>query len=458
MATAARIASLLALIITTPTIAATRTVTDTGDNGDGTCDATCTLRDAVDASQADDRILFDLALPSPVVIGLTGAPLQIDVAMRIIGTDGVPTTVRRTANTGRLLDVVAGGDARIIGLGFENGTVSAAFGANAEGGAVLVAAGGALELRDCVLRGNRASGGAAAPATGNNGGTGRGGAIYAEGDLLVEGCAFVDNQALGGAGGDSVVSTPGGNGGSASGGAIHAEASLDIVNSTFSDNRAPGGRGGNGSPSSSPGLPGMPGGNGGNASGGAVQTSNSSTASIAFTTLIGNVVAGGNGGAGGTGMPIMPGDPPLNGPPGSPGTASGAAVATLAASILNVSVVAANTGADQCAGGALLTARTTNAVTDASCPGSIVAALETQFDAIDPMFPSPHYLPKFDSVVVDAAPDCLDAVAFELVDLDQLLTPRPLTTFPPAGRCDIGAIEFNPVLFGDGFEEPPPPP
>ena len=117
-----RTALLLALSAAAPTQAATRTVNQTGDSGDGVCDATCTLRDAVDASQTDDRVLFDLALPAPIVIELTGAPLQIDVPMRITATDGVPTTIRRTGGSGRLLNVVSGGDARIIGIGFENGT------------------------------------------------------------------------------------------------------------------------------------------------------------------------------------------------------------------------------------------------------------------------------------------------------------------------------------------------
>ena len=53
-------------------------VTDTGDAGDGTCDATCTLREAVDSAGNGDRILFDPALPPPVVVTLTGDALAID--------------------------------------------------------------------------------------------------------------------------------------------------------------------------------------------------------------------------------------------------------------------------------------------------------------------------------------------------------------------------------------------
>lgn len=455
-----RTALLLALSAAAPTQAATRTVNQIGDSGDGVCDATCTLRDAVDASQTDDRILFDLALPAPIVIELTGTPLQIDVPMRITATDGMPTTIRRTGGSGRLLNVVTGGDARIIGIGFENGTAPFSIGQPAFGGAIHVASGAALELRHCVCRNNSATGAPPTPGFPGAGQNGQGGAIYALGDLIVDGCAFIGNKAYGGSGGfDPTMPLPGGMGGAASGGAIHAEGVADILNSTFSGNGAYGGQGGPGGMSTMPGMSGGNGGDGGSASGGALGFGLSASATVAFSTLIANEVVGGNGGAGGVAGPPMPGfPPPSNGQPGANGIGSGAALRAAAATLLNVSAVAANVGADQCAGGALLTARTTNAVGDASCPGAVVAALDTQFDAIDPMAVSPHYPPKFDSAVVDAAPDCLDAVAFEAVDLDQLLTPRPLTVHAPAGRCDIGAIEHNPVLFSDGFEEPPPPP
>lgn len=451
--------SLLALLLmtATPVGAVTRTVTDTSDNGDGTCDATCTLRDAIDASQEDDRILFDLALPNPVIIQLTGPALQIDLPMRIVATDGVTTTIRRTSGSGRLIEVVGNGDARIVGLGFENGSAPAPPGGSADGGAVFIAAGTALELRDCVFRDNRAIAATAPPETATPSASARGGAIYAAGDLLVENCAFVDNLAQGGDGSFSVF-LPGTAGGNASGGAIHAEASVDILNSTFSGNRALGGNGGAGGM----GMIGMPGGNGGDggsAIGGALALSTSASATVAFSTLIANSVDPGDGGPGGPGgPPLMPDfPPPPSGANGAAGIARASAIDSEAAAILNVSVVAANSGATACSGSAL-TARTSNRVDDASCPGNVIAALEAQFEPIDAQADSPHYLPLFGSVVVDTAADCLDAVAFESVDLDQLLTPRPLSGNGGATACDFGATELDPVLFGDGFEEPPPPP
>ena len=447
----------LLFVAATAATAATRTVNRTTDDGDGTCDTTCTLRDAVNAAQTDDRILFDLALPTPIVIGLTGEPLQVDVPMRIVGSDGVRTTIRRVAGDGRLMDVVGNGDARVIGLTFENGSAPAPLDASADGGAVFIAAGAALELRDCVFRGNRAQGAHGDLVTTGPGQTARGGAIYAEGDLLVENCAFVDNHAIGGDGAFDMV-LPGAAGGAASGGAIHATGNVDIVNSTLSGNSAVGGSGGAGGMGSI-GMDGSDGGAGGAAQGGALAFADAATPTLAFSTLVANTVTGGSGGPGGLGgPPPAPEEPPLpSGADGANGAAHGAALDSAAATVVNVSVIAANTGAAACSGAAL-GARTTNRVDDATCPGVVVAGLDTQFEPIDVQADSPHYRPVFGSVVVDSAADCLDAVAFEAVDLDQLLTPRPLAGNGGATACDFGAIELNPVLYADGFEEPPPPP
>ena len=433
---------LIGVLATAAVQAANWTVTDTGDTGDGTCDASCTMRDAVNAAQEDDRIQFDLALPTPIVIGLTGTALQIDVPIRIIATDGVRTALRRVSGTGRLIELSGAADARIIGLDFENGSTSA-FAAPARGGGVFIAAGTSLELRDCTFRDNSA--------IGSNGstffavGTAHGGAIHSDGDLLLENCAFVNNTAVAGDG--TTMRNPPQTGGDAEGGAISATGSVGIVNTTFHGNEARGGKGGNGDMVQR-GIPGDAGADGGDARGGAVFWSDTATVSIAFSTLIGNHVTGGAGGIGGAG------DPP--GADGVTGDAAGPAIHAGATGIIESSVVADHTGS-ACSGTAL-TARTSNRVADASCPGLVVAALETQFEAINTDADSPHYLPFFDAVVVDAAADCLDAVAFEAVVLDQLLTPRPQRTTATSPRCDIGAIELNPVLFGDGFEEPPPPP
>lgn len=443
-----RAPSLLLLMFVVPgALAATRTVTDAGDAGDGTCDASCTLRDALTGVQADDRILFDLALPNPLQLSLTGPALQVSVPLRITANDGVPTTLKRTAATGRLLEILDGGDVRIVGLGFESGTI-VGIGLDAEGGAVRVAEGGALELRQCVFRNNNAVTNAVLGTPGFVG-TARGGAIAARGDLIVDGCTFVENGARGGAGFPStVLMIPGMAGGSGYGGAIHAAGAIDVLNSTFTGNVALGGDGGTGGPGPGGPLPGGNGGNGGSSAGGALFFAATATPTVAFSTLSANSVVAGAGGSGGSGAPS-----------GNPGTAVAAALASDAPATINTSVIAGNgdTQISGCAGPAL-TQRTTNRVDDAGCPGVTVNGLMSQFAPIDTAATVPVYRPLLGSIVIDTSPDCLDALGVELVDLDQLLDPRPLFGGITPGQCDFGAIEFDVVSFADGFEDPPPPP
>lgn len=437
----------LAALPASDATAATRTVTDAGDAGDGTCDASCTLRDAITGAQADDRILFDLALPNPLQLSLAGPALQVSVPLRITANDGVPTTLVRTSGSGRLLEILNGGDVRIVGLGFASGAI-VGIGLDAEGGAIRIAAGGALELRQCVFRNNQA---VTVAVLGTPGfvGTARGGAIASHGDLIVDGCTFIDNGARGGSGFPStVLMIPGMAGGNGFGGAIHASGAVDVLNSTFTGNIALGGDGGAGGPGPGGMLPGGNGGNGGNGVGGALSFTATATPTVAFSTLSANSVVAGQGGPGGSGAPG-----------GGPGAVTGAALASDAATTINTSVIGSNgnTLVSGCAGAAL-TQRTTNRVDDVGCPGITVPGLMAQFEPLDAGAPVPVYRPLLGSIVVDTSPDCLDALGVEAVDLDQLLAARPLFGGGAPATCDFGAIEFDVVFFRDGFEDPPPPP
>lgn len=430
------------------TEAATWTVNTVGDAGDGVCDQTCTFRDAVQALQADDRILFALTLPNPLEIQIIGPTMAINVPARITGTDGVPTMLRRTAGTDRFLTLQSGADVRIVGIGFQDGVAPVPLtGGSAQGGAILVDAGAALECRECVFRGNRALAatavGSAIPGT--PGPSASGGAIHAEGDVIIDGGVFVNNEAVGAAGVSGMpVFVPGGAGGGALGGAIAALAAADILNSTFFNNLATGGTGGSGG--SSPVPPGLPGGNGGNAQGGALYFGLPSTGTVAFSTFSSNVVVAGAGGPGGV----------VGGADGVPGQSLGAAMHADASAVLNSSVVLAHAVA-ACAG-TPASARTSNLVTESSCPGQVLATLDQGFDAIGLADPSPALVPRLGSPAVDSSPDCLDALGLEAVVLDQRLNERPMRGGGPMLACDYGAIEYTEVMLRDGFEDPPPPP
>ncbi len=441
------VSGLLSLAIA-PAQAADWTVTDPGDAGDGTCDASCTLRDAVAVAGADDRILFDPSLPSPLVLALGGAPLPISVPLRIIANDGVPTRVQRSGGSGRLLELLPGADVRIVGLEFRDGLAQAA--SLAEGGAIRVAAGARLELRQCVFRDNSAivSGGSA----GADGGTARGGAVHSDGELLVDGCAFVANVARGNGG---AAGAPGGGngggGGNALGGAIHASGSLEVLNSTFHLNEALGGDGGNGSAfAANSGTPGGNGGDGGEAHGGAIWASASAAPTIAFSTLIANRVQSGAGGLGAgpvMGVPQNPG-----GQPGLAGAESAAALGSDADLVLDTSAIAVNVGDTVCDGAGQIAQRSGNLSDENTCPGTLTPALLGAFVPIDVDAPLPHFRPLEDAAPVDATPDCLDALGAEAVVLDQILNPRPVAPPGATPACDYGAVEFNPLLFRDGFE------
>ena len=436
---------LAAALMTSPAFGTTRVVTSPGDDGDGTCDTSCTLRDAVNESVADDRILFDLALPNPLQLDLTGDPLSINIPMRITANDGVPTVLRRTGGVGRLIELGPSADVRIVGLGYEDGSVlSLTSGTSAEGGAILTTTGSTLELRDCVFR-NNLTAGSVAPT--DFGGTidARGGAIAAHGDLLIERCAFVGNRAIGSVGTAGFAEhCDGGDGGSAEGGAIFATAATDILNSTFNDNQAIGRVGGFGTVI----VNGCSGGDGGDASGGAIFIANGGSGTMAFSTLIGNLTQPGAGGAGGVGM--------TTGPDGAAGVATGTAIRSDGDLLLNSSVVVGDNVTSTCEG-ISITQRTDNLASDTSCPGTETVNLDLQFEPIDSLDPSPHFTPLPTSDAVDTSPDCLDALGAEAVVLDQLIATRPMT-YHAAPVCDFGAVEFTPVIFSDGFETPPPPP
>ncbi len=77
------LAALLSLVFAASASAATFTVDQTGDPGDGTCDASCTLRDAVDAANSNTG-------PDTIGFALT-ANAQIDLVSAITISDGALT-------------------------------------------------------------------------------------------------------------------------------------------------------------------------------------------------------------------------------------------------------------------------------------------------------------------------------------------------------------------------------
>ena len=102
-----------------------------------------------------------------------------------------------------------------------------------------------MDLRSCAFVGNQASGGAVFTDAGS-GLPGSGGAIHNSGTVTLDLCTLAGNSATGGSGVGTWPVTPGGPGGEGSGGAIFNQGTLTVDRTTLCGNTATGGGGGAG--------------------------------------------------------------------------------------------------------------------------------------------------------------------------------------------------------------------
>ena len=214
------------------------TVNHTGDAddlnaGDGLCrdaDGRCTLRAAIQESNATAGSIIIFALPSAAVIELTRGELLITKSQQIIGPGGRNLTVRRSLNGGnfRIFHIApnAGNTLVIRGFNIRNGA------ADGDGGGVLIETGNTVSLIDLAVSSNTAQRGAAIANAGtlsltrstvnSNSASNGGGFINlgANSTATVSNSTFTDNAAA------------------ANGGAFYNEGTLSLVNDTISGNAA----------------------------------------------------------------------------------------------------------------------------------------------------------------------------------------------------------------------------
>jgi CSLREA domain-containing protein len=251
--------------------AATFVVTKTADTNDGTCDADCSLREAVIAANANPGA-DDITLPAGTyTLTIAGAnedaaatgDLDITDSVTINGA-GAVTTIIDGGAIDRVFHVLAGTSA-INDVTIRNGLAP---GVSAGGGVLVVAT---LGLTNVTLIDNHTAGGA-------------GGGILNNGTTTITNCTVSVNGSGGGVGGGGInnqnVMTISGatitgntTGGGGSGAGVNNSADMTLSNSTITSNNAGGG------------------GNGGG-------LFNSSTVSVDATTITGNAAgpSGGNGG------------------------------------------------------------------------------------------------------------------------------------------------------------------
>jgi CSLREA domain-containing protein len=228
-------------------------VTKTADTNDGLCDADCSLREAILATNntpGKGTITFDLPGAGPHVIQLqTGLP-AISESVDILNTSGESITVKGyggrsysflnifTVNAGQTVNMSyltishgwgQGGGIRVYGtLNLTNSTVTDN-NSPAEGGGIYN--GGTLNLTDCTVS-NNTSGITSDPDQGNiYSATGYGGGIYNGGTLNIT------NSTLSGNSAPSRLNNPSFNP-SGRGGAIYNRGTLNATNSTVYGNNA----------------------------------------------------------------------------------------------------------------------------------------------------------------------------------------------------------------------------
>ncbi len=205
------------LFLTASTQAATFTVNQTNDAGDGTCDATCTLRDAILAANAnpgDDVINFDPnVFNAQQTITLTQGQLTIANNSGSLTING--TGADQLAISGNNASTVFRNDNTTASVVINALTITG--GSAGFGGGIANIVGGNLTLNNSVISGNNA--------------THTGGGFNNDGTLTLNNSTVDNNSASINGGGIS-------NGGTtANGGGV------TLNNSTVSNNSAPNGGG-----------------------------------------------------------------------------------------------------------------------------------------------------------------------------------------------------------------------
>lgn len=230
--------------------AATFTVTKVADTNDGTCDADCSLREAIAAATAaagDDIIAFSALFNSPQTIVLGGSELVLGAnGSTTINGPGANLLTISGNNASRILSTGANVVALIDGIRFTGGTGVGAL--NTGRGGAIYNVGGTLTISNSVITGNTAANGG-----GMNNAASTGPAV--NGNLTIVNCTFSSNTSSSSGAAlqnfsTSTVSirnsTLSGNTSNGTGiaGALQANGTVTITNSTISGNSAPAGTGG----------------------------------------------------------------------------------------------------------------------------------------------------------------------------------------------------------------------
>ena len=232
---------------------ATYTVTKTTDTSDGTCDADCSLREAVVAANAsvdNDTIAFSALFNAPQTITLGGTEIVFanNGTLTINGPGANRLTISGN-NASRIFTSGANVVVNINNLRFTGGNGAGA--TNTGRGGAIYNVGGTMVVSNSIITGNAAANGGAF-----NNAASTGPAV--NGNLTIINCAVTNNTSTSSGGAmqnfstsfltiiNSTISGNTSNLAGLAGGGIQANGTVSISNSTISGNNAPAGTGGGG--------------------------------------------------------------------------------------------------------------------------------------------------------------------------------------------------------------------
>jgi CSLREA domain-containing protein len=226
------------------------TVTKIADTNDGTCDADCSLREAVAAANAsvdNDSIEFSALFSTPQTITLTGSEIVFgsNGSLTINGTGANLLTISGN-NASRIFASSANAVVNLNNLRFTAGNGVGA--TNSGRGGAIYNVGGTMVITNSILTGNAAANGGAI----NNAASA---SPSVNANLTIIGCVITANTSTSSGSAMQNFSTStlhlrnttvSGNSTTTTGiaGAFQANGTVTITNSTFSGNSAPSGTGG----------------------------------------------------------------------------------------------------------------------------------------------------------------------------------------------------------------------
>lgn len=209
--------------------AATLVVTKTADTNDGTCDADCSLREAVAVASADDMIFFSSLFNTPHTITLTLGNIAITRNLTISGPGPATLTISGN-NASRIFHISGGVMVNVSGMKLTNGLSAPP---NEGGGGAVFISDSSANMTSVNISNNVAHCSQCIP-------YGYGGGIY-----VLRGSVSLNNSVI--SGNTAVVTNSG-----AGGGIYGSFSQVHVTNSTISYNQPQGIRvdGESGNPSS----------------------------------------------------------------------------------------------------------------------------------------------------------------------------------------------------------------